>query len=55
MLEATIELWKTPEGTVSAIQDVAKWDQMAPFLSRILDLDLGGENVEEAVTNQYAK
>ena len=55
MLEATIELWKTADGSVSAVQDLATWEEMAPFLSEILDLDLGGMNAAGAVTNAYAE
>lgn len=53
MLKATIELWERADGRASAEQDLATWEEMAPFLASILDVDQESMKEEGAVTNDY--
>ncbi len=53
LLLATIPLWENEQAEVSAEQDLERWREMAPFLARVLDLDLDQMDVDGAVTNDY--
>lgn len=53
MLKATIELWERPDGNASAYQDLETWEQMAPFLAQILDVNQEDMDEDGAVTNDY--
>lgn len=52
-LEATIPLW-TVDGKADMTQDLKKWQQMGPFMAKILDEPAILEAADGAVTNQYA-
>lgn len=54
-LVATTELWRSADGEASALQDLETWAKMGPFLAEILGDPQLADQVDGAVTNDYAQ
>ncbi len=53
VLSATIPLWEDAQGKASGIQDLERWDEMGPFLAKILDEPTLAEFAPGAATNEF--